>query len=594
MHELSPGEHLDSFEIIENIHKGGMARLYKARDLFSGNIFVLKVPVDDIFNHPFLYYHHQNEEWVGRYLNHPRLIKFHYRFRSTMYLISEYIDGYDLRELLAQKKRLDPEAACNLIDQIAEGVQHLHSISILHLDLKPENILITRKGNVKILDFGLAHHRNHPDLLARDFTAPHGTPYYIAPEQICGIRNEPRSDQYSLAIMLYELLTSHLPFERSKHLSKVRQRLSREPVPPRYYTPALHPSLQDVVLTALGRLPGDRFSSVRTFRRALKDYKYTAATSRGRLTTKPLSIYSLFQFPSCTPLLKNAPPAISTKKKTSRHVLGCVMDGEQADRVVEYIKRDIIQHGGIATILSVIPDEYNLDLIKYTNEVAGKSFASRVENYLATLRHYQIQATLRIKTGVPHQVIIDTARELDADTVILGPPRPQPTLTKYLLGSIVEKVSQALPATIIIANPLSSPAQREGSSPRTMTQEMLLETDIYLIDIWIQHLNMLYTLPSEVVLDHAPPSPSENSCAFSGWIDQLTGQEDGPKIKELIHVHHHRFHHLLDQMHRLLLDEDQDGITHLYRAEAKKVCDNFKQGLQSISSYLKLQNIQQQ
>ena len=221
--QYTKGDRLDDFEIVEPLYAGALAQVYKATDRLTLQTVVLKVPSLDIVNNPLVYYHFQNEARILSGIRHPSIVRLVQRDRSTAYSILEYIPGIDMRTRMDASKRLTLLKAKHYIRQIAQALDYLHNCGIIHLDIKPENIIITPMDTVKIVDFGLARRLGAPDVLQEDFTRPHGTPYYAAPEQLDHYRDDPRTDLYSLALVYYEMLTGQLPFAKSKDLKRVRR-----------------------------------------------------------------------------------------------------------------------------------------------------------------------------------------------------------------------------------------------------------------------------------------------------------------------------------------------------------------------------------
>ncbi|MBL0715434.1 MAG: serine/threonine protein kinase, partial [Desulfosarcina sp.] len=259
---LEPGDVIDNFKIDQVLHSGAMGQVYKALDMLTDKTVSIKRPFGDILNHPLLYYHFQNEERIGRMLDHPRIVAFLNQMHSGQYLVLEYIPGKDLRDIFSGSRALSFETVRQFVLQIAAGLDYIHGRDVIHLDIKPENIMVTPDDDLKIIDFGLARIKAATDLLSEDFMEPQGTPFYIAPEQLLGCRDDLRSDIYSLGMVFYEMLTGRLPFERSTRLAKVRRRLKSDPVPPRHYNPTIAPQIQEILLKSLEKDPAKRYQTM--------------------------------------------------------------------------------------------------------------------------------------------------------------------------------------------------------------------------------------------------------------------------------------------------------------------------------------------
>lgn len=596
MDKLKPDEHIDSYKIIEMVHDGEMAHVYKAFDLFLNETVALKIPLDDILNRPILYYQYQNEECISRYLNHDRIVRFLRRDRSGIYLVMEFIEGTNLRSLLNKKKKLSLETTCGYILAIAEGVQYLHERSIIHLDLKPDNIMVTPGHDIKILDFGLANHLSHNDLLAHDLPGPKGTPYYIAPEQICGRRNYKESDIYSLGTLMYEMLTGHLPHGHSKKLSRVRDRLKKDPIPPRYYDRDIPPSIQEIILKSLARIPEERYRSIADFISALKNHTGMKTTVLGELVTKPLPFLWFLNFTGCSHILDGSDGETPVGTTTDRQILGCIIDHEYSDLVIEQIKREVLLRGGEITLLVATEEEQDDGLVKYAVEVEGKSFSKRLDNYIATLKRYNLEPILRIRKGDAAEVIIDTAGQLHADTIIMGPPRPKKGLSGIFGSSTIEKVIKYSDGTVVIADAVSPAAPPFFSHQDELTPGLLAEIDLFLTDTWVKHLNW-FSETAHGLLDGSTRSGphDETTCHFGTWLSRIPQESQNSYLTKLISIveePHKKFHLAIMQMTEAAENNDLPAMIKLYHEKALPQSIAFRKGLQEISRQLRGQKQQ--
>ncbi len=591
MDPLSPGEHIDTYRITAILHDGEMARVYKASDLFYPETVALKIPLDDILNRPILYYQYQNEECIGRYLNHDRIVRFLRRDRSGIYLVMEYIDGEDLRVQLNKKRKLPLATACKYILQIAEGIEYLHSKSIIHLDLKPENIMVTPDNDIKILDFGLANHLTHDDLLASDLQGPKGTPYYIAPEQICGRRDYKESDIYSLGILFYEMLTAQLPHDRSKKLSRVRERIKRDPIPPRYYDPTIPPSIQQIILKTLARRPEERYRKIAEFIFDLTNHNTLPISVLGELVTKPLPFLWFFNFAGCSLIVDDSQKADQVKQTSDRQILGCIIDHDHADLVIEQVKREVLLRGGAITLLVSTEEADSESLVKYSVEVEGKAFSKRLDHYIATLKRYNLEPILRIKEGEASEVITETARQICADTIILGPPRSPKGLAAIFGGSTIQKVIKHATAKVIIADAVSPAAPPFFSHHDELSEGLLAEIDLFLTDTWVHHLNW-FSATSHGLLDGSLQHGQDDgaTCHFERWLSRLPQASQWVELTADVAESHRKFHQAVLEMAETAEDDDLPKMIKLYHQKAMPLSAAFKEGLQKISRQLRSQH----
>ncbi len=593
MDTLSPGERIGTYKITAVLHDGEMAHVYKAIDLFYNETVVLKIPLDDILNRPILYYQYQNEECISRYLNHDRVVCFLRRDRSGMYLVMEYIEGENLRTLLTKKQTLPIATACDYILQVAEGIEYLHQNSIIHLDLKPDNIMVTPSHDIKILDFGLANHLAHTDFLAQDLPGPKGTPYYIAPEQICGQRNYKESDIYSLGVIFYEMLTGQLPHERSKKLSRVKERIKRDPIPPRYYDKNIPPSIQQIVLKAVARKPEERFRSITDFISELKNHDLLPVSVQGELVTKPLPFLWMFNFDGCAQILDESKKDAAIKQTSDRQILGCIIDHDHADLVIEQVKREVLLRGGAITLLVSTGEEDTESLVKYAVEVEGKAFSKRLDKYITSLKRYKIDPILRIIKGEAVDVILETADQICADTIILGPPRSPRSLEGLAAlfgGSTIQKVIKQSNAKVIIADAVSPASPPFFSDSSDLSPALLAEIDLFLTDTWVHHLNW-FAETSHGLLDGAAQhgQQDETSCHFGRWLGRLPESSQWKGLTANVVEPHRKFHQAVTMMAEKAGDNDLPSMLKVYHQKAMPLSAAFKEGLQNISDQLRSQ-----
>lgn len=263
------GEMLGPYRLIEQVGKGGMATVYRAldtRDLHEVAIKVLSptIGADKRFVRRF-----RREAGLVSRLKHPGIVPVtdYGEARGFVYLVMPYVQGDTLNDRMV-RGRLTPEEVARWIGQVADALQFAHDQGIIHRDVKPSNIMISRTGNALLTDFGLARVVEGGNTLTGSMLM--GTPAYVSPEQGRGQRTDPRSDQYSLGVILYQLTAGRLPFDSDTPMSTVLMHI-QEPVPKiRRFNPSVSTALEQVILRALEKEPGDRYQDVRTFNDAFQ------------------------------------------------------------------------------------------------------------------------------------------------------------------------------------------------------------------------------------------------------------------------------------------------------------------------------------
>ncbi|MBU3719544.1 MAG: serine/threonine protein kinase [Burkholderiaceae bacterium] len=271
MNRLEPGAVIDSFTLGEQLYAGKMARIFSvtyADGRHSPFPMVMKVPKlsqgDGGENITSFEVELQLFEAIsGPFM--PQFVAAGGLEIQTPYLVIEYIQGQTLEEWLTKLQEENDQIQltniCKIFEKIAHAIHGMHEQNACHLDLKPANILITTDSRVLLLDFGLSFHGDYPDLLAEEFRSAVGSPAWIAPEQVVGIRGDPRSDLFAIGVMLYEAVTGELPFGAPQSSSGLRSRLWMDPIPPRAINRSLPKWIQEIIFKCLQVRAEDRYAS---------------------------------------------------------------------------------------------------------------------------------------------------------------------------------------------------------------------------------------------------------------------------------------------------------------------------------------------
>jgi serine/threonine protein kinase len=254
---------LPGYDIEEEVGRGGMGVVYKARQKSLNRLVALKVIRDSALAGPeHLARFRAEAEAVAR-LQHPNIVQVHelYEKEGQPYFAMEYVSGGSLAQQLAGKPK-PPREAAELIEQLARAVHYAHQQGIIHRDLKPANVLLTANGEPKISDFGLVKRIDVNDGMTPS-SAVLGTPSYMAPEQAAGNAQDigPATDIYALGAILYETLTGRPPFEAESLMKTLDQVRFQEPVPPTQTHPEVPAALECICLRCLQKEPGRRYPS---------------------------------------------------------------------------------------------------------------------------------------------------------------------------------------------------------------------------------------------------------------------------------------------------------------------------------------------
>ena len=252
---------------------GGMAFVYEATDEQTGGKVALKLLKEKFSDDTRAVKRFINESKSLELLNHTNIVKIHDISVQTKYkyIVMEYINGITLRKYMNYKRPLDWREAVEFTDQIAQALDNAHTMGIIHRDIKPQNIMIMQGGKVKVTDFGIAKMPNSESLTMVDKAI--GTVYYISPEQASSRNIDARSDIYSLGVMLYEMVTGHMPFTADTPIAVIMKHMSMAPVAPTKIVPTLPKGLEQIILCAMEKNPKNRYQSAAQLIRHLRRLK---------------------------------------------------------------------------------------------------------------------------------------------------------------------------------------------------------------------------------------------------------------------------------------------------------------------------------
>jgi serine/threonine-protein kinase len=261
---FQPGDRLDQYELQNVVATSGMATVFRALDMRTGEQVAIKVPHPEVESDPTLFDRFKREEEIGTRIDHPGVMKvLPNPDRTQVYMVMEWLDGRLLRHIINEEKQLPVERAARLTVAILRALEVIHAEGVVHRDLKPENIMVGPDDQVHLIDFGIAASAGSRRLTFAHFSQSMGTPDYISPEQVRGKRGDARSDIYSVGVMLYEMVTGTVPFTGANPFAVMNDRLLNQPVPPRKLNPEITPQLQEIIYRALEREPKNRYASAR-------------------------------------------------------------------------------------------------------------------------------------------------------------------------------------------------------------------------------------------------------------------------------------------------------------------------------------------
>lgn len=276
------------YELGQVLGRGGMAEVYLAHDTRLGRTVAVKTLRADLARDPSFQARFRREAQSAASLNHPAIVAVYDTGEdyidnvSIPYIVMEYVDGSTLRELLHSGRKLLPERSLEMTIGILQALEYSHRSGIVHRDIKPANVMLTRNGQVKVMDFGIARAMGDSGMTMTQTSAVIGTAQYLSPEQAKGEQVDARSDLYSTGCLLYELLTVRPPFVGDSPVAVAYQHVREEAQAPSVFDPEITPEMDAIVLKALTKDPNYRYQSADEMRadiEACLDGQPVAATA---------------------------------------------------------------------------------------------------------------------------------------------------------------------------------------------------------------------------------------------------------------------------------------------------------------------------
>ncbi|MDP7420343.1 MAG: protein kinase [bacterium] len=264
------GRTLADYRLVEQIGEGGMATVFKAVKESLGRTVALKVLKSEITTNPgFLKRFHNEIQTVSVLKEHPNIS---YPYTSGEenghhFMVMEYIDGPNIRDIIRKDGYLSVRRSLDIAVQVCEALGYAHDRGIVHRDVKPANIMVTRSGEVKVTDFGIARTRTSERLTVTGVII--GTPVYMSPEQAAGKRTDHRADIYAVGVLLYEMLAGEVPFKGQDLVSLVYQISTAQPEPLTELVPDIPPALAGVVAKAMEKERENRYQSIKKLKKEL-------------------------------------------------------------------------------------------------------------------------------------------------------------------------------------------------------------------------------------------------------------------------------------------------------------------------------------
>jgi beta-lactam-binding protein with PASTA domain/tRNA A-37 threonylcarbamoyl transferase component Bud32 len=257
----------DRYELEGVVGRGGMAEVYRARDLRLDRVVAIKTLRTDLARDQTFQARFRREAQSAASLNNPSIVAVYDTGEDMStgvpvpFIVMEYVDGKTVRELLNDGHRLLPERILEIVSGVLRALEYSHQAGIVHRDIKPGNVMVTRNGDVKVMDFGIARAMSDAQATMTQTAQVIGTAQYLSPEQARGERVDARSDLYSTGCLMYELLVGRPPFTGDSPVAIAYQHVRENPIPPSRLDPDLPPWADAIVLKAMAKSANDRYQT---------------------------------------------------------------------------------------------------------------------------------------------------------------------------------------------------------------------------------------------------------------------------------------------------------------------------------------------
>lgn len=457
---IQPGAVLDGFVIGECVHHGGMATLWSVTHPDIATPLLMKIPRVAEGEDPAAIVSFEMEQMILPRLKGPHVPTWFATgdFARQAYIVIERIPGTTLYKRLPDLP-FGCEQARVMVSKIATALADLHRQDVVHHDVKPSSIMFRDSGEAVLIDCGLSHHNHLPDLLQEEFRVPFGTAPYMAPERLNGVRDDPRSDLFSLGVLLFFFTTGVRPFGETETLRGMRRRLWRDPHPPRWLKADYPPWLQEIVLRCLEIDPAKRYPTASQLAFDLGHPDQVKLTARAeRMKRDPWTTVWHRRFNQGVAIPK--PKSDIAAQLASSPIVAVALDTSEGSDQMNAALRHSAER-----ILATLPSARLacVNVLKLGRLTIDRTLDEQGHNKhvdrLVALRHWasplrldEHRLTVHVLEAIdPASAILEFATVNHVDHIIIGAHEHSGMLAR--LGSVSSRVASEAPCTVTVVRP---------------------------------------------------------------------------------------------------------------------------------------------
>jgi nucleotide-binding universal stress UspA family protein len=455
--KLEVGAVIDGFRIDGLKHTGGMAHLWQVTRVEDGASFLMKTPVIFDGEDPAAIVGFEMEQMIMPRLAGPHVPRFVASgdFRIQPYIVMERIEGQSLFPRLGDLPLPAAEVAA-IGARIADAAESLHRQRVVHLDIKPSNVMFRDSGEAVLIDYGLSRHLDLPDLMAEEFRLPYGSAPYMAPEQVLGVRHDPRSDLFAIGSLMYFFATGQRPFGDPQRLKGLKKRIWWDPVPPRAIRSDIPEWLQEIILHCLEVRSSQRPATAAQLAHNLRNPSQVGLTVRARKAARSGFFATLRRkSEGAESLIDRAPER--TAGFASAPIVAVALDVDTAKAEVQQLMRETVARvlnrstqTRVACLNVLKLSRVALD--SSVDEKGDNKHISRIVALKEWARPLELadgHVTFHVLEAVdPAEAILDYCRTNNVDHVVMG-ARENSTMRK-LLGSVSGKVAAEASCSVTV------------------------------------------------------------------------------------------------------------------------------------------------